>query len=116
MKYYKITYANGDHETTGFNGDIEAARGYYLGKTFNIGTVNDNLQKCVAVEEIRPTVDAWEVLTELEKFRQKHQNDKQHPADWCMRCMEAIVAKAAGYKDRLTWYRDIKPNLEEKEL
>lgn len=107
MKTYKITYSNGDHEITGFNGDLEAARSYYLGKTFNIGTVNDNLQKCVSVEEIRPTVDAWEVLTEMDQFRKNHQDSRKDPADWCMRVMQAIVARAAGYESRIDWIEDI---------
>lgn len=108
MRFYKITYANGDHETTGFNGDLEAARGYYLGKTFNIGTVSDNLQKCVDVEEIRPTLDALDILKKLEDFRLTHQDYKQHPSDWCMRVMQAIIAREAGYKSRNDWTDAIK--------
>lgn len=53
--------------------------------------------------EIKRTVDVLAVLDLLDEFRRKHQNDKQHPADWCMRCMEAIVAKEAGYTGRNEW-------------
>lgn len=43
------------------------------------------------------------VLDEMDKFRREHQNSSQHPSDWCMRCMEAILAKAAGYESRNAW-------------
>lgn len=35
-----------------FNGDITEAKNYYLNKEFNIGTVIDNLVKCIKVKEI----------------------------------------------------------------
>lgn len=52
MNTYKITFANGDYFFTRFNASIEEAKAYYLGNIFNLGTVADNLQKCVDVEEV----------------------------------------------------------------
>ena len=48
----KCTYADGDTVTTGFNGTEQDARFYFLGQTFNIGLVDDNLQTCTAVEVV----------------------------------------------------------------
>ena len=39
-----------------------------------------------------------EVLDELDEFRHGHQNERLYPSDWCMRCMEAIVARACGFE------------------
>lgn len=44
-----------------------------------------------------------EILDKLDEFRRKHQDDKQHPSDWCMRVMEAIVAEAFGFEGRNSW-------------
>lgn len=52
MKYYKVTFENGNYFTTCFNGDIQDAKAYYLGKVFNIGTISDNLQRCTSVLEV----------------------------------------------------------------
>lgn len=52
MKAYKIIFDNGDYEITGFNGDIETARRYYVGHVFNVGTYEDLLVTCVSVEEV----------------------------------------------------------------
>ena len=43
-----------------------------------------------------------ECLEELDKFRVEKQG-KQEPTDWVIRVCEAIVAKKAGYKDRVAW-------------
>lgn len=48
----KCKYENGQSFTTRLNATIEEARDYYVGNVFNIGQVNDNMQKCVSVEEI----------------------------------------------------------------
>lgn len=52
MVTVKCTYSNGDIITTRFNGTIQEANAYYLNKVFNIGTVYDNIQKCIKVEQI----------------------------------------------------------------
>ncbi len=44
-----------------------------------------------------------ELLDKLDEFRRRHQNDKLHPSDWCMRAMEAIVAEAFGFEGRNSW-------------
>lgn len=44
-----------------------------------------------------------EVLDELDEFRRGHQNERLYPSDWCMRCMEAIVARACGFEGRNNW-------------
>jgi hypothetical protein len=49
----KCTYTNGDTITTSINANMEEARTYFLGKWFNIGSVNDNMQQCVKVEEVK---------------------------------------------------------------
>jgi hypothetical protein len=56
-------YADGDTTTTRFNGTPGDARAYFVGQTFNIGSVSDNLQKCVSItinttvtENVPPTV------------------------------------------------------------
>jgi hypothetical protein len=46
----KCTYADGDTITTRFNGTPEDARKYFVGNTFNIGSVEDNNQKCLSIE------------------------------------------------------------------
>lgn len=43
------------------------------------------------------------LLDKLDKFRREHQNERQHPSDWCMRVMEAIVAEAGGFKSWSDW-------------
>lgn len=52
MKTFKITFSNGNSFNTGFNGNIHEARAYYLGNLFNIGAEEDDMQKCVSVEQI----------------------------------------------------------------
>lgn len=59
------------------------------------------------VEEERG-ISPLEILDELDEFRRKHQNDRLHPSDWCMRVMEAIVAEAYGYKGRNSWTEALK--------
>lgn len=48
----KCTYEDGNIITTKFNGTIEEAEVYFLGKYFNIGIVDDDFQECVKVELI----------------------------------------------------------------
>lgn len=50
MLTLKIKYANGDINLTRMNATVEEAKAYYIGKTFNIGVVSDDLQKCVGIE------------------------------------------------------------------
>jgi len=52
MNAFKISFANGDHFTTSFNGNYSDAVEYYLNKLFNIGSVEDNMQKCIKVEQV----------------------------------------------------------------
>ncbi len=52
MKPFQITFANGDIITTQINGDYQDAIKYYLGNLFNIGLVEDNIQKCTKVERL----------------------------------------------------------------
>ncbi|WP_024294996.1 hypothetical protein [Lacrimispora indolis] len=53
----KVNYANGDNTTTRFNGTVQEATAYYVGKVFNIGIVSDNLQKCNSVEIVEEESD-----------------------------------------------------------
>lgn len=49
----KVNYANGDYEYTRINATPDEARAYYVGKTFNIGSTADNLQKCTSIEVVK---------------------------------------------------------------
>lgn len=51
MIIVKCTYTNGDIITTRFNGTLQEAEAYFLNQVFNIGTVYDDMQKCIKVEE-----------------------------------------------------------------
>lgn len=46
----KVIFENGDYLFTTINGTEAEVKDYYIGKVFNIGTVADNMQKCVDVE------------------------------------------------------------------
>lgn len=53
MKSFLIKFADGNSLKTELNGNIEDARAYYLGNTFNIGAgEGDNLVKCISVQQI----------------------------------------------------------------
>ena len=43
MLYFKIGFENGDSFETGFNGTLDEARRYYLGRVFNLGTADDDM-------------------------------------------------------------------------
>lgn len=62
MLTLKINYENGDYTHTRMNTTPEEAKAYYIGKTFNIGIVSDNLQKCTSVEiledDSKPGIDS----------------------------------------------------------
>ena len=47
----KCTYTNGDSIITRFNGTLQEAEAYFLNQVFNVGTVYDDMQKCIKVEE-----------------------------------------------------------------
>lgn len=46
----KVTFADGDVIYTTINGTEEEIRDYYLNNEFNIGAVEDNVQRAVQVE------------------------------------------------------------------
>lgn len=48
-------------------------------------------------------IDILSLLDEMDEFRRSHQDERESPSDYCMRVMEAIVAKAAGYSNRNEW-------------
>ena len=53
------------------------------------------------------SIDIHAVLDEMERTRHRHQHE--HPrADWCMRVMEAILAREAGYTNRNDWTEELK--------
>lgn len=49
----KCFYENGDSITTRINGTFEEAQAYFVGKVFNIGLVDDDLQKCIKIELVK---------------------------------------------------------------
>ena len=56
MLYFRIGFENGDSLETGFNGTLEEAKAYYLGRVFNLGAVDDDMQRCNSVEQF-PTLE-----------------------------------------------------------
>lgn len=62
MLYFRIGFENGNALETGFNGTLEEAKAYYLGRVFNLGVVDDDMQRCNSVEQL-PTLEmvlaAW---------------------------------------------------------
>ena len=51
MKYYKITFDNGETMVTGFNGSLKDADFYYLNNLFELDEEKP-MAKAVKVEEI----------------------------------------------------------------
>ena len=51
---------------------------------------------------------ALDLLDEIDEYRRNHQNEALDPSDWCMRAIEAIIAKRAGYLSRYDWTEDLK--------
>lgn len=46
----KAIFADGDSIITRINATEQEARAYYVGKTFNMGSVCDKMQKCIGLE------------------------------------------------------------------
>lgn len=53
-------------------------------------------------------IDVLDVLDQMDEFRRNHQNRKQDPPDYCMRVLEAILARAAGYPERTAWTKALR--------
>lgn len=49
----RVVFESGYYFYTAFNGTKEEIRNYYIGKIFNVGNVEDDMQKCVAVEFLK---------------------------------------------------------------
>ena len=52
MLTVKCYYSNGDTIITGINGTFQDAEKYFLNRVFNIGSVEDNMQKCIKIERV----------------------------------------------------------------
>lgn len=50
MRHIIITYSNGQSIETEINGTVEDIERYYLGKVFNLGADEDNMQIALSVE------------------------------------------------------------------
>jgi ribosomal protein L21E len=50
MRHIRVTYSNGQSIETEINGSTEDIERYYLGKVFNLGVVEDNMQIALRVE------------------------------------------------------------------
>lgn len=61
------------------------------------------MMRTVEGRNVEYMVSPLEVLDKLDEFRRGHQNERLYPSDWCMRCMEAIVARACGFEGRSAW-------------
>lgn len=48
----KVIFEDGNYLHTEFNGSKEEATAYYVGQTFNLGVVEDNMVKAVSIEFI----------------------------------------------------------------
>lgn len=48
-------------------------------------------------------INVLQVLDQMDKFRRTHQDARQNTPDYCMRMMEAMLAKSAGYQSRNDW-------------
>jgi hypothetical protein len=46
----KVVLENGDSFYTKVNGTKADIEKYYVGTIFNVGTINDDMQRCVGVE------------------------------------------------------------------
>lgn len=58
MKAYKVYFENGNSLITEMNCDYKEAKAYYIHKLFNLGIVNDDMQKCANVIELEP-YEGW---------------------------------------------------------
>ena len=57
MMTLKVTFSDGDELVTRINFRTEQeARNYYIGKTFNTGSISDNMVKAVSVEILEQEV------------------------------------------------------------
>lgn len=54
MNFFLAIFENGNKVPTGMNGDLNAARNYYVGRSFEL--VEGEMSKCVDVEQI-PNID-----------------------------------------------------------
>ena len=56
MRTFRVTFADGNTITTGFNGTLADALAYYIGKSFNFGDTDscpkDRMVKAIYVQEI----------------------------------------------------------------
>jgi hypothetical protein len=51
MRHAFVTFANGDQISTYINGTVDTITEYYkIGRKFNIGSVNDNIQAVTGLE------------------------------------------------------------------
>lgn len=49
-----------------------------------------------------------DLLDEIDEFRRNHQDEKKAPSDFCMRAIEAIIAKRCGMPIRADWTGELK--------
>lgn len=61
--YIKVKFENPIYDfSTSFNAPLETATKYYVGQSFNMGIDSDNMQKCVAIEEIDQMKDLFDCI------------------------------------------------------
>jgi hypothetical protein len=61
-------YADGDTITTQFNGTPTEAEQYFVGQTFNIGSVEDNMQRCVSIAIHEPLSGKYAIKVDGEEI------------------------------------------------
>jgi len=66
----KCFYENGDITSTGINATFKEAQNYFIGQWFNLGSVEDNMQKCERIELIKEEITINNtVIIEGEKYK-----------------------------------------------
>lgn len=71
----KVTFSDGNHLTTSINADLEGAKQYYLGKTFNLGSgENDKMAKAVKVELLE-SIDPPQNQTTYDLLRKSYSSN-----------------------------------------
>lgn len=57
---------------------------------------------------MKAEIDVLTLLDEIDAFRRSHQDEQQSPSDYCMRMIEAMIARAAGFNSRTEWTEALK--------
>lgn len=59
---------------------------------------------------MKAEIDVLALLDEMDSFRRAQESKREVYPDYCMRVLEAMVAKAAGYTSRADWTEALERN------